>query len=63
MEDEADILNDLLDYWKLDQVILFGHSDGGSIALLMAAKYPERVIGIITEGAHVFVEDYYYKRN
>jgi pimeloyl-ACP methyl ester carboxylesterase len=57
MEDEADILNDLLDYWKLDQVILFGHSDGGSIALLMAAKYPERVMGIITEGAHVFVED------
>ena len=57
MEDEADILNDLLDYWKLDQVILFGHSDGGSIALLMAAKYPSRVMGIITEGAHVFVED------
>ncbi|WP_339886737.1 alpha/beta hydrolase [uncultured Flavobacterium sp.] len=57
MEDEADILNDLLDFWKLDQVILFGHSDGGSIALLMAAKYPERVLGIITEGAHVFVED------
>lgn len=56
MELEADILNRLLAFWNIDQAILFGHSDGGSIALLMAAKYPEKVIGIITEGAHVFVE-------
>lgn len=57
LEQEADILNDLLAYWNIDQVILFGHSDGGSIALLAAAKYPDKILGVITEGAHVFVED------
>lgn len=57
LELEADILNQLLNYWNIEQPILFGHSDGGSIALLTAAKYPEKIKAIITEGAHVFVED------
>lgn len=57
LEQEADILNQLLDYWNIDQPILFGHSDGGSIALVTAAKYPEKIKAILTEGAHVFVED------
>lgn len=57
LELEADILIDLLNYWNIEQPILFGHSDGGSIALLAAAKYPEKIQAIITEGAHVFVED------
>lgn len=57
MEWEADILNDLLAFWNIDKAILFGHSDGGSIALLTAAKYPEKILGIITEGAHIFVEE------
>jgi pimeloyl-ACP methyl ester carboxylesterase len=38
-------------------IILYGHSDGGSIALLFASKYPELIEKIITEAAHVFVED------
>ncbi len=37
-------------------LILIGHSDGGSIALIYAAYYPEKVQAIITEAAHVFVE-------
>ncbi len=37
--------------------ILFGHSDGGSIALLHAAAFPGAVHGLILEAAHVFVED------
>jgi len=37
--------------------ILIGHSDGGSIALLHAAQRPERLCGIVTEAAHVFVEN------
>ncbi len=57
MEQEADILNQLLEYLGIDKALLFGHSDGGSIALIAAAKYPQKIIGIITEGAHVFVED------
>lgn len=57
LEQEADILNALLDIWKINDAVLFGHSDGGTIALIMAAKYPSKIGGIITEGAHVFVED------
>lgn len=36
---------------------LVGHSDGGSIALIHAAQQPPRLRGIITEAAHVFVEN------
>lgn len=42
---------------KAKKYILFGHSDGGSIAILMAALHPQRVKAIITEGAHVFNEE------
>lgn len=57
LEYEADILDKLLDFWRVEEVVLFGHSDGGSIALITAGKYPSKIKGIITEGAHVFVED------
>lgn len=57
LELEADGLNTLLEQLNLENVILFGHSDGGSIPLIAAAKYPSRIKGIITEGAHIFVED------
>lgn len=57
MELEADILSELLDFWNIDQAILFGHSDGGSIALIAAGKYPDKIQAIVTEGAHIFVED------
>jgi len=36
---------------------LFGHSDGGSIALLYAAAFPERVAGAIVLAPHIYVED------
>jgi pimeloyl-ACP methyl ester carboxylesterase len=36
---------------------LFGHSDGGSIALLHAAAYPQRVAGAIVVAPHILVED------
>lgn len=54
---EAERLFALLDVLGIDDVVLFGHSDGGSIALLAAAMQPTRVRGVITEGAHVFVEE------
>jgi pimeloyl-ACP methyl ester carboxylesterase len=37
--------------------IAIGHSDGGSIALLHGAARPDALLGVITEAAHVFVED------
>ena len=37
--------------------LLVGHSDGGTIALLYAALFPERPRGVVTEAAHLFVEE------
>lgn len=37
--------------------VLFGHSDGGSIALIFAAHYPGSARAVVTEAAHVMVED------
>ncbi|MBB3118765.1 alpha/beta fold hydrolase [Pseudoduganella violacea] len=39
------------------EYIVIGHSDGGSIALIHAAGNPSGLRGVITEAAHVFVED------
>jgi pimeloyl-ACP methyl ester carboxylesterase len=36
---------------------LFGHSDGGSIALLHAAMFPDRVAGLVVLAPHILVED------
>jgi len=36
---------------------LFGHSDGGSIALLYAARFPQRVAGLVVLAPHILVED------
>ena len=36
---------------------LFGHSDGGSIALLHAAAFPARVAGVVVLAPHILVED------
>lgn len=38
------------------KVISVGHSDGGTIALLYAAKFPKLVAGIVTMAAHVLAE-------
>lgn len=35
---------------------LFGHSDGGSIALIHAAMFPDSVAGIVAVAPHIFVE-------
>lgn len=54
---EADVLNRLLTDLGVSDAVLFGHSDGGSIALIAAAKYPTLIKAVITEGGHIFVED------
>lgn len=40
-----------------DKPWLLGHSDGGSIALLYAARFPENVAGAIVLAPHILVED------
>lgn len=57
MHREADVLTALLEQLGVERAILFGHSDGGTIALLAAARHPQRIAAVITEGAHVFVEE------
>lgn len=57
LEVEADFCFDLLCALGLKDVILFGHSDGGSIALLVASKYPMVIQAVIAEAAHIFVEE------
>ncbi|MCC7048773.1 MAG: alpha/beta hydrolase [Alphaproteobacteria bacterium] len=46
----------LLDLLRVDRPVLLGHSDGGSIALLFAAAFPQRPLACITVAAHVFLE-------
>jgi pimeloyl-ACP methyl ester carboxylesterase len=36
---------------------LFGHSDGGSIALLHAARFPDCIAGAVVLAPHILVED------
>ncbi len=50
-----EVLPRVLDAMAISEPILFGHSDGGSIALLYASRFPTRAV--ITEAAHVFVEE------
>jgi pimeloyl-ACP methyl ester carboxylesterase len=40
-----------------ERVWIYGHSDGGSIALLHGAAFPQRTAGLIVAAPHVFVED------
>jgi pimeloyl-ACP methyl ester carboxylesterase len=56
-EEAIQSLPEVLRQLQIDDAILIGHSDGGSIALIFAAVWPEKVRGIITEAAHVFVEE------
>jgi pimeloyl-ACP methyl ester carboxylesterase len=56
MHPEADAIPALLDALAIERAHLFGHSDGGSIALLAAAAHPDRTASLILEAPHVFVE-------
>jgi pimeloyl-ACP methyl ester carboxylesterase len=49
-------LPEVLRKLKVADPILVGHSDGGSIALIHASRFPVR--GVVTMAAHVFVEDF-----
>lgn len=52
------VLPELLDKLGIARPILLGHSDGGSIALIFAGRYPERTRALILEAPHVFVEEF-----
>ena len=50
------LLPALLDRLKIDKPLLFGHSDGASIALLYAGAGDRPVAGLIVLAPHLFVE-------
>ncbi len=51
-----DILPRVLDHFEINAPVLFGHSDGGTIALIHAGAARRPVTAAIIEAAHVFVE-------
>ena len=57
LHEQAAVLDRVLAAAGVERAVLFGHSDGGSIALLAAALHPARIRGVVTEAAHVFVEE------
>lgn len=58
LEKESSIyLPAILAACNISDAILIGHSDGGTIALIAAADHGNSIRGIITEAAHIFVED------
>lgn len=51
------VLPSVLQATGVGEAVLFGHSDGASIALIYAATRPVGLRGIILEAPHVMVED------
>ncbi len=57
-QEGIDVLPLLLDALSIDKVVLFGHSDGASIALVFAgSQQDERLQGLILLAPHVFNEE------
>lgn len=54
---EVDRLETLLQICKVSQPLLVGHSDGATLALQYAATFPGRPLAVISEAAHLFVEE------
>ena len=54
-EQAFEVLPALFDRLGISRPWLFGHSDGGSIALLHASRFPTS--GVVSVAAHVFTED------
>jgi pimeloyl-ACP methyl ester carboxylesterase len=58
MHHEAEVvLPALFAELAVESPILFGHSDGASIALIYAGTHPDAVRALVLEAPHVFVEE------
>jgi pimeloyl-ACP methyl ester carboxylesterase len=55
-ESQADQAIALMDTLGIDKVVLIGNSAGGTIATLIALRYPERVKALILEDAAIYRE-------
>lgn len=55
-EEAFEVLPEVLRQAGIAKSIFIGHSDGGSIALLFASRFPEQTTAVITEAAHIYPE-------
>lgn len=55
--EECETLRTLLAEQHIERPVLFGHSDGGTIALAFATHFPGEARAVVAEAAHVFIED------
>ena len=51
---QADHTIELMDALGIDQAVLVGHSAGGAIAVLAAARHPDRVSGLVLEAPAIY---------
>jgi len=49
----AEDVNQLLAYLKIDSALVWGHSDGGVIGLLLAINHPDKVKKLLASGANL----------
>ncbi len=56
MHDQAEVLLAVLEALGADRPLLLGHSDGGSISLLAAARRPAAVSAVVALAPHSWVE-------
>lgn len=57
LEQEAEILDELIEKLALKNVHLFGFSDGASIATIYAGMFPNKLHSLTIEGVHVLIEE------
>lgn len=57
LDSEPEDLRILMDGLGILQAHVLGHSDGGTIALLFAARHPQRVLRMIVAAAHIYNEE------
>ena len=56
-KEAAEILGEIISILGIKKVILYGHSEGGTIGLIYSALSPESVLAVITEAGHAFLEE------
>lgn len=56
LEQEAEILDLLLTHWQVENPILFGFSDGASVATIYAGMFSNKLKALVIEGVHVLIE-------
>lgn len=53
-ESQAELTVRLMDRLGVDRAVLVGHSAGGTVAALIAARYPDRIAAVVLEDPAIF---------